>query len=219
MVSGAPVLLSKTHDFIKWSQNGGSYWDEGLPEITVLNTSDETYTIGSAELPPYSVSRIRFSTQAGLNALTSYFTGKFTLTTRSLDGCSPFMVHWLNNDGGVDMYVFKRHQEYQLNTKTNASRMLLPDNIGYRVGSRRAYDIKAERFVLCGENLVSNEHYDLLEGLAASSLIDYYYERGNDTPKWIAALVSDFKGKRNSETSTQDYEITLQLPDYPTQNG
>lgn len=228
---GRLYLLSDNRDLVKWSK-GGVSWQESYPEVSVFNPHSTNETLGSVSqgasitLPARSITRLKVSNQTWINILNNEFGGGFTLTECDMSEKAPFMVRWINSHGGVDTYVFTRRQVLEQNIKTNGLRPLKAE-LGVFINSTRAYDITATRDIVCGVDNITNAVYTLLTSLAKSIHIDYFNDERAGTygdswpyhvvyPIWVAVTVKEFKGKRNNGTKTQNYEITLQLPDIKT---
>ena len=229
-VSGELILLSQNHDFVVWNKGDSNTWYERYPEVSIYNPNYEDESIGSAgqgmsiTIPAFTVKRIKVRTQVFVDILTDYFDDiTFTFRIVNLYKCAPFMVRWINTNGGVDTYVFTRHQSIEHDIKTTQRYTLRPD-VGVYLNSARAYDVTALRDILCGKDMISDGEYKLLLELAKSQHIDCYDDEKAGTygsswpytvvyPIWIPATVKEFKGKQNTESETQSYEIRLRLPD------
>ena len=226
--SGALILLSQNTNFIKWTNGDNNTWIERYPEVSIFNPNDEEATFSGTgfaiSIPAFTIVRIKISSQTKCTALQSLFTNRtFTFRTVNLYKCAPFMVRWINTEGGVDTYVFTRHQSMEYDIKT-AQRYTLRPDVGIYINSARAYEVTALRDVVCGVDLIDKKEYQLLVELAKSQHIDTYDEEKAGTygsfwpftivyPIWIPTTVKEFKGVRNTESETQSYEIRLQLPD------
>lgn len=228
--NGELILLSKNRNFIKWTNGDSNTWYERYPEVSIYNPNHGSETLGSIaqgmtiEIPAYTIKRIKVYTQTFFDILVDYF-DDYTFTFRSVNlyKCAPFMVRWINTAGGVDTYVFTRHQSIEHDIKT-AQRYTLRPDVGVYLNSARAYDVTALRDVVCGTDMIDKQEYQLLIELAKSQHIDTYDDEKAGTygsiwpytvvyPIWIPTTVKEFKGKRNTESETQSYEIRLQLPD------
>lgn len=224
-------VLSDARDLVKWSR-GANDWNEAHPEVSIFNPNNEDLSLGSAAqgasipIPARSITRLKVNDQLWVNILNEDLDENFTLRLCDATGRAPFMVRWINAHGGVDTYVFMNNQFFEQDIKTNGAR-LLPVATGTYLNAKRAYDISAQRSVVCGADNVSNKVYALLETLAKSIHIDYYYDEKAGTygqswpyrivyPSWVPVVVKEYKGRANSGRPIQNFEITLQLPDIKT---
>lgn len=228
--NGELILLSQNRNFVKWTNGDSNTWYERYPEVSIYNPNYEDSVIGSVAqgmsitIPAFSVMRIKVHTQVFFDILADLFDDiEFTFRTVNLYKCAPFMVRWINTNGGVDTYVFTRHQSIEHDIKTTQRYTLMSD-VGVYLNSARAYDVTALRDVVCGTDMIDKQEYQLLIELAKSQHIDTYDDEKAGTygsffpytvvyPIWIPTTVKEFKGKQNTESKTQSYEIRLQLPD------
>lgn len=126
----------------------------------------------------------------------------------------PFYVRWINQQGGVDYWMFSRRQEFEQTVKSVSSHELLVDNIATARANSRAYAMTTENRVTVGTEGVSAADYAALRLLPFSPSIEWYDESRSG---WIALSPAKFSGKFQTQRRLHDIEITFDLPRLNTQ--
>lgn len=121
----------------------------------------------------------------------------------------PFYVRWINQQGGVDYWMFSRRQEFEQSVKSVSSFEEIVDDVENAATNSRAYGISAENRVTVGADNVPKADYDVLRKLPFAPTIEWYNE---DLGKWIALLPSKFTGKMRTSDRSHSIEIQFDLP-------
>lgn len=134
--------------------------------------------------------------------------------TRECVPIAPFYVRWVNQLGGVDYWMFRKHQEFAPSVKsTSLYERFTPDPLNAR-SNRQGYTIATEHTVTAGADNIPAEFFDMLAGLPFSPFIEWYNEK---LGKWIALTVAKYDGAIMTKDALHGIEITFNLPAINTQ--
>lgn len=142
---------------------------------------------------------------------------KNTHKIQIVSGCvpdQPFYIRWINRLGGVEYYMFARHQTFQPKVKSSSTYEVYVENPITARTNARAYTITTDNVVVVGADGVHEEQYKALANMPFSPTIEWYNEQ---LGQWVEITVSKFDGKCDSDTSSHDLEITFNLPTINTQ--
>lgn len=211
---GSPVLVNDNTRLLKWYYNEEmEYWEPiALPEVTVLNATRTTLTLGgrSYTLEAKTAYRIKVSGPDDVAAINAYIGETLlTLEERNLSGCSPAAVRWLNRKGGVDCHVFTGRQFKTKTAKTTGILEQYVERPGESTGNMRAYALQGERRMRVGSDGVDDYELDYLTRLPYSPYIQWY-DLANEL--WTHVVVQEFENEERTDGPQHPYEIDLLCP-------
>lgn len=123
---------------------------------------------------------------------------------------NPFYVRWINQMGGYDYWMFSKRQVFT--NKTDNKKTFRPYiyNIKEAQTTTELYKFDVTEQVVVGAEQLKNEYFKPLSKIILSPQIEWYNE---STSKWIRIYVADYDFDYNTAKSSQDIEITFNLPD------
>lgn len=128
-------------------------------------------------------------------------------------GCKGVALRWLNDQGGVDGYVFTPRSRHQRKAKTSGVvNQYNPDP--YQVKDTvNVYDIEAEDLMVLGVEGLPREQYEVLRWLPLSrDIVIYRPEVSVPGNRWQSVTVEDYNVEDSVEQNAVDFEITIRMP-------
>ena len=158
-----------------------------------------------------------YSVLGGISVVRAGIVGAMVTPIIAVEDCtppSPFYVRWVNALGGVDYWMFSKRQEFTPSVSSTSTYAQYKADPATAITNRRAYALATKNSVTVGAEGVQAIHWDMLEGLPFSPLIEWYNEK---LGKWIGITVAKYEGKIVTDTNTHTIEITFDLPTINTQ--
>lgn len=191
-------LLTRQTRIQPWSEDDD-------PEVTLLRVVGVPTAGGTVE-----AQRRNITNGASVDAINAEL-GENLLTW--VPGCNGVAVRWMNDQGGVDGYVFTLKSKRQRKAKTSGVvNLYSPDP--YQVKDTvNVYDIEAEDLIVLGVEGLPKDQYEVLRWLPLSRDIAIYRPEvsvpGN---RWQSVTVEDYNVEDSVEQNAVNFEITIRMP-------
>lgn len=170
------------------------------PEVTLLTVTGGVPSVGRQTVSD-ETDVADINTLLGENLLTW------------VPGCKGVALRWLNDQGGVDGYVFTPRSRRQRKAKTSGVvNLYSPDP--YQVKDTvNVYDIEAEDLMVLGVKGLPREQYEVLRWLPLSrDIVIYRPEVSVPGNRWQSVTVEDYNVEDSVEQNAVDIEITIRMP-------
>lgn len=191
-------LLTRQTALQPWSEDDD-------PEVTLLTVVGVPTAGGTVE-----AQRMNVIDAAAVDSINAQL-GEQVLTW--VPGCKGVALRWLNDQGGVDGYVFTPKSRRQRKAKTSGVVNLYnPDP--YQVkDTMNVYDIEAEDLMVLGVDGLPREQYEVLRWLPLSrDIVIYRPEVSVPGNRWQSVTVEDYNVEDSVEQNAVDIEITIRMP-------
>lgn len=174
---------------------------EAQAEVTLLSVTDGVL----------AVSRQTVNDETDVTNINALLLGADVLTWAP--GCKGVALRWLNDQGGVDGYVFTPKSRRQRKAKTSGVVNLYnPDP--YQVKDTvSVYDVEAEDLMVLGVEGLPRQQYDVLRWLPLSrDIVIYRPEVSVPGNRWQSVTVEDYNVEDSVEQNAVDIDITIRMP-------
>lgn len=199
--------------------------DNAYPEVTMLYQSGQSEANAEKSRRAY---RIPIFTEAMFNNYGLANLG-FTFRIADLSACSPMVVRWLNNKGGMEQKVFFNHQFRAQSSQTSSLREVYTEGLKGENGNERAYAINHTDKITLGAEGLAEQEYERLMTMISSPFIEWLDTSSKflterrvgevvvsaseaTYPRWFAVSVDKFDGTKDYGSKSYSFEITLKLP-------
>ncbi|MDR3706599.1 MAG: hypothetical protein P4L28_11930 [Paludibacteraceae bacterium] len=183
------VQLTDGNDYIALSnQYPGHYLQAGSGEVITTNQRGEIITIA--------------------RPATGYTEHRLTIQNLCLP-INPFYVRWINRQGGYDYWMFSFRQTIKEKVKiTDSYYPVVYDQLTANAFSR-TLGLDGTATITVGTNGLTENEYDAVSKVIYAPGIQYFDTRKST---WITLAISDSDVEKDTYASTQEIEITFQLP-------
>ena len=206
--SDDPTLLTHTRQF--YVNPTGSNLPHPSNLVTVLFGDGATYTSGGVS-HHYSRGEVwHFSAEmfSWLNSL------MHVNLVQSPSSCpSRLFVRWINQDGGMESFMFIRKQIFERTAKTSNTKAQYNDYSKDNANHTIPFNLDHGKTISCGADHLTKSQFDIIQTIPVSSYIVTALEIRWNLSRLLRLSVKDFKQKYDTTTNTYSFEITFNLPD------
>lgn len=122
---------------------------------------------------------------------------------------NPFYVRWINRQGGLDYWMFSFRQTIKEKVKiTDTYYPVVYDQLTANAFSR-TLGLDGTATITVGANGLTDNEYDAVSKVIYAPRVQYF---DTDKSTWITLAIADSDVEKDTYASTQEIEITFQLP-------
>lgn len=156
------------------------------------------------------VNYVKFSPSAGAYSSQAWY----IIFVDAKIPCNPFYIRWINQKGGWDTHMFEQHKKYTQEVDRGDQYVLANSGGPYASQTRGELAPEFKNIVQAGAELLDENDFNLLKGIALSPLVQRY----NPSIKtWQRVLVNDTDLTWDTKTPRNTVSYEFQLIDEQTQ--